>query len=94
MTLITIEFFSGFYESIHGAQFDNELEENSDDIDYRIDIAEPLLKEICCRWVTDGKITYSVEDTEVASVNYETTTCVNPSAVLEYGNKEFVFVFQ
>jgi hypothetical protein len=42
--LITIEFFSGFYESIHGAQFDNEieqyLEENdktSDDIDYTCD---------------------------------------------------------
>ena len=67
---------------------------NSDDVDFRIDIAEALLKEICCRWVTDGKITYTVEGTQVASINYETTTCTNPTATYEYGGKEFVFVFQ
>lgn len=66
----------------------------SDDVDFRIDITSPLRKDICCRWVTGGVISYAIEGTQVATVDYTNTTCVNPTATLDYGGKEYVFVIQ
>lgn len=67
---------------------------SSDNVNFRIDITTPLQKDICCRWVTNGVISYAVEGTQVASVDYTNTTCTSPIASLDYGGKTYVIVIQ
>lgn len=66
----------------------------SDNVDFRIDITQPLIKEICCRWVTGGEIDYKINGSSVATIDYTSTTCVNPTATLDYGGQEYVIVIQ
>lgn len=66
----------------------------SDNVDFRIDITQPLIKEICCRWVTGGEIDYKIDGNSVATIDYSSTTCLNPTATLDYGGQEYVIVIQ
>lgn len=68
--------------------------EISDGTTYRIQSEEPLRKEICCRWVTDGVLKYFVNGDELGTLDYSQTTCTNPTANFTYGNQSFVVVIQ
>ncbi|MCB0539415.1 MAG: hypothetical protein KDE33_18015 [Bacteroidetes bacterium] len=68
--------------------------EISDGTTYRIQTEQDLRKEICCRWVTDGVLTYFVNGDELGTLDYTQTTCSNPSANFNYGNQTFVVVIQ
>lgn len=68
--------------------------EISDGTTYRIQSGTPLRKEICCRWVTDGTLTYFVNGDELGTLDYATTTCTNPTANFTYGNQTIVIVIQ
>lgn len=66
----------------------------SDDVDFRIDITTPLQKDLCCRWVTNGVLSYKIDGTHVATIDYTNTTCTNPMASLNYGGQTYVIVIQ
>lgn len=56
---------------------------------YRLDIVTPLAKTVCCRFIQSGSIRYSLNGTEVATVDYGTGTC-DASASLDYDGRVYV----
>jgi hypothetical protein len=65
-----------------------------DGTEYRIEATAPLRKETCCRWVTNGILTYFVNGSELGSIDYAQTTCTSPFAVLNYGDQSIIIVIQ
>lgn len=61
--------------------------------DYRLDITSPLVKKICCFWVTQGSISLHVDGSQVASVDYGSGTC-DRIANLFYNHQTYVIIIQ
>lgn len=65
----------------------------SDGQDYRLDIVDPLIKDVCCLWVNDGSIKYTVNGSELATLNYGDGTC-DYNANLNYNGNSYVIIIQ
>jgi hypothetical protein len=68
--------------------------EVSDGTQYRIEASVPLKKETCCRWITNGVLTYYVNGQVLGSIDYAQTTCTSPLAVLNYGDQSVIIIIQ
>lgn len=65
----------------------------SDGQDYRLDVVDPLQKEVCCVWVNKGSIKYTVNNQELATLNYGDGTC-DYNANLSYNGNTYVIIIQ
>lgn len=62
---------------------------SSEGDDYRMDVVDPLIKEVCCRWVTSGSIAYKLNGYDVATVSYGDGTC-DARAEFDYDGRVYV----
>lgn len=61
---------------------------------YRLDVdTDPLIKKVCCRWVSDGSITYTINGSQTATIDYGSGTC-DPSATLAFEGQTFTILVQ
>ena len=60
---------------------------------YRLDIEDPLVKQICCYYVKSGSIRYSINGNSIATVDYGDGSC-DPVASLEYDGEVHVVVIR
>jgi hypothetical protein len=71
--------------------------QTSDGTDYEIDITTPLQYEVLCNTtynvVTEGALSYKVEGTEVATLDYGSGTC-DRNVVVSYGGNDYTIVIQ
>lgn len=65
----------------------------SDGQAYQLDIVDPLRKQICCYWINDGSIKFTVNNNELATLDYGNGSCDN-NANLNYNGNSYVIVIQ
>lgn len=65
----------------------------SDNQDYRLDIVKPLQKDVCCLWVNKGSIKYTLNNQELATLDYGNGSC-NYNANLTYNGNTYVIIIK
>ncbi|MEX0811475.1 MAG: hypothetical protein WD048_04600 [Chitinophagales bacterium] len=65
----------------------------SDGQDYRLDVVDPLQKDVCCLWVNKGSIKYTVNNQELATLDYGDGTC-DFNANLNYNGNSIVIIIK
>ncbi len=61
---------------------------NREGRNYTVTITQPLIKKICCRWITEGKLELAPDGLKTRKVDFGNGTCDN-KATVEIGNKTY-----